>query len=71
MPVVLHPKSKGTVRLRDADPSSKPVIDPRYLSDPYDVDVLLRGIEVIKKLVETEPMRKLGAKLNDVVFPGK
>lgn len=71
LPIVLHPKSRGTVRLMDNNPYSKPIIDPQYLADPYDTEILLRGIDLIKKLIQTDPMQKLGASLNDVVFPGK
>jgi choline dehydrogenase-like flavoprotein len=37
-PVLLKPKSTGTVSLRSADPAAKPIIDPRYLSDPDGTD---------------------------------
>ncbi|HEY0334958.1 MAG TPA: choline dehydrogenase [Stenotrophomonas sp.] len=35
----LRPRSRGHVRLRDADPRSTPAIDPAYLSDPEGVDL--------------------------------
>lgn len=34
------PKSRGTVTLRDASPTSVPVVDCNYLSDPLDLEVL-------------------------------
>ncbi len=37
------PYSKGTLRLRDEDPKSPPILDPRYLSDQRDVDLLVEG----------------------------
>lgn len=37
-PVLLTPRSSGTVTLRSADPAAKPIIDPRYLSDPDGID---------------------------------
>jgi len=37
-PVLLKPRSSGTIGLRSADPAAKPVIDPRYLSDPDGID---------------------------------
>ena len=43
LPVLLHPKSNGTVRLHSADPVDPPLIDPRYLSASEDVNVLLEG----------------------------
>ena len=33
---VMRPESHGEIRLRDANPSSRPLIRPRYLSDPRD-----------------------------------
>lgn len=70
LPLLLHPKSKGMVRLRDANFKSPPVIDPRYLTEQEDVEVLLKGINLIKRLIDTKHMRKLGAKFNTFVFPG-
>lgn len=70
LPIVLHPKSRGSVRLRDRNIESKPIINPNYLSDQYDVEVLIKGIELIKKLLATPSLQKLGAKLNKNKFPG-
>jgi len=51
-PVLLKPLSTGTVTLRSADPSAKPVIDPRYLSDPEGVDraAMMEGLRVTVKI---------------------
>lgn len=45
-------------------------MDPKYLSHPYDLKVLLEGIKIIKKLLNTETMKKFGAKMKDIPFPG-
>ena len=37
-PTLLHPKSRGTVRLRSADPKSPPRISYRFFSEPSDMD---------------------------------
>jgi choline dehydrogenase len=37
------PHSRGAVTLRSADPAVPPSIDPRYFSDPRDLDVLVNG----------------------------
>jgi choline dehydrogenase-like flavoprotein len=44
--VLLQPRSRGTVRLASADPSAKPVIDPRYLTEEEDVATLVAGLRV-------------------------
>lgn len=50
VPILAQPRSRGTVRLASADPIQKPVVDPGYLSDPRDVDVLLRGLRIARDL---------------------
>jgi choline dehydrogenase len=50
---LLRPQSRGTVRLRSADPAVPPRIDLPNLRDPFDVERLteayLRGIEVANR----------------------
>lgn len=70
LPIVLHPKSVGTVRLRDNIPSTTPIIDPNYLSDQSDLDILIKGIKFVKKFVEAPAFLNLGAKFNKIPFPG-
>ena len=41
---LVHPESKGTVRLASNKPSDRPLIDPHYLEHPQDVSVMLDGI---------------------------
>jgi choline dehydrogenase-like flavoprotein len=48
--VLLQPRSRGTVRLASADPSAKPVIDPRYLTEDADVATLVAGLRVAHRI---------------------
>uniref|UniRef100_F6PSH2 Choline dehydrogenase, mitochondrial n=1 Tax=Ciona intestinalis TaxID=7719 RepID=F6PSH2_CIOIN len=41
---VLHPKSVGSIRLNPFDPNGHPLIDPKYLTDQRDADILIKGI---------------------------
>lgn len=54
LPALLHPKSRGEVHLNTAgkryDP---PVIDPNYLSNPDDVEVLLKGMRYAERMLNT------------------
>ncbi|MFZ3000636.1 MAG: GMC family oxidoreductase N-terminal domain-containing protein [Undibacterium umbellatum] len=47
---VLRPHSHGTVSLASKDPHASPVIDPRFLSDERDLDLLVRGAQFQHKL---------------------
>lgn len=49
---VAHAASEGCVRLRSANPSDPPIIDPRYFSDPWSHDekVLVAGAELIREV---------------------
>ncbi|XP_057668627.1 alcohol dehydrogenase [acceptor]-like [Diorhabda carinulata] len=69
LPVLLHPKSRGNIRLQDNKFSSPILIDPKYLTHAHDVDILIKGLEIIRKLVNTEAMKKLGASFNEQIFP--
>ena len=42
---LMAPHSRGSVRLRSADPHTGPRLDPNYLSDPRDIDVLVAGLD--------------------------
>ena len=53
-PNVARAKSRGTVRLRSADPSAPPLIDFRYFTDPegHDERVMLEGVKLTRKIAE-------------------
>lgn len=55
-PVLLTPQSRGSVRLASADPAAQPVIDPAYLSEEQDVQVLVRGLQLARELAATAPL---------------
>jgi choline dehydrogenase len=44
------PASRGEITLRSADPGAAPVIEPRYLSEPSDLEVLVDGVERMRSL---------------------
>ncbi len=53
---VLRPKSRGTVGLTDNNPSSAPRIDPNFLSDPDDMELLKKGGRIVERLMETDEL---------------
>lgn len=48
LPILLHPKSRGTIRLQSNDPFDPPLMDPNYLDHPDDIKTFLRGMEYLK-----------------------
>ncbi len=67
--VMLHPKSKGTIRLRSNDPFESPDIDANYLSHDDDVHTLIEGIRLSQKLAATSAFQAVKAKMRTVVHP--
>ncbi|KAL1122889.1 hypothetical protein AAG570_003215 [Ranatra chinensis] len=68
-PIPLYPRSKGTVRLRDADPLSKVRIYPNFLTHPLDVAVMVEGLKTAVEMGEGPAFRWAGARLHRVPFP--
>lgn len=59
---LLRPASNGTIKLRSSDPFDYPIIDPNYLHKQEDVDLIVRGINLCKRFMQTSTLQKLGAK---------
>ena len=54
----LRPRSRGTVRLRSADPTAAPVIDPNFLADPYDLRTSAEGVRISKEIFSQPSLMK-------------
>ncbi|GBM68510.1 Oxygen-dependent choline dehydrogenase [Araneus ventricosus] len=67
---LLHPKSRGTVRLQSTNPYDPPLIDPNYFDDPADIESIVRGLKTCRKIGLSEPMRELGVKPFATILPG-
>jgi choline dehydrogenase-like flavoprotein len=48
--VLLQPQSSGVVRLRSSDPFDAPLIEPHYLSHPDDLQTLVHGVGLARRL---------------------
>ncbi|XP_025602712.2 glucose dehydrogenase [FAD, quinone]-like isoform X1 [Athalia rosae] len=69
IPLLMRPKSRGYVRLRDANPKHHPIIVPNYFDDPHDLDVLVEGAKFIYDFSQTPTMKKFNARPNSNKIP--
>ena len=57
--VLLHPLSRGSVHINASDPGGKPVIDPQFLDNEYDVQAFVEAAKFTRRLASAEPLRSL------------
>ncbi len=57
LPSLLAPISCGQITLASADPQTRPLIDPNYLSEPADMAVLVHGIELARRVGRTGALK--------------
>ena len=53
----LRPESRGTIRIRSADPREAPAIQPNYLDSKTDCDTMVAGMKLARKIVEIPAMK--------------
>ncbi|MCE3519500.1 GMC oxidoreductase, partial [Escherichia coli] len=58
----LRPHSRGSVTLASADTRVAPVIDPRFLSDPRDMELLVRGATIAQRILAQPALAPLGGR---------
>jgi choline dehydrogenase len=56
-----RPESVGYVRARSADPFQDPMIQPNYLADPIDRRVLLGGMKLARRLLQSPALARFFA----------
>ncbi|MFQ6575905.1 GMC family oxidoreductase [Pseudomonas sp. UM16] len=53
---LLRPKSRGTLKLASNDPTAAPLIDPCFFSEPHDLQVLMRGADIQRAILDALPL---------------
>jgi choline dehydrogenase len=66
-PCLMRPRSRGSVRLVSADPREPPLIDPGFLTEPDDLDVMVEAVTLAR---EIGAARELADWRRREVFPG-
>ena len=67
MSSLIYPRSRGTLRLRNGDPFSEPLIDFNYLAEPGDKQVLLEGVAMIREIMASPVF---GTQVKSEIHPG-
>ncbi|CAB4742832.1 unannotated protein [freshwater metagenome] len=65
---LIYPKSRGTLRLASADPTATPLIDPAYLAESADLDLLTEGSELVREIFAAKAFR---GTVKDEIHPGR
>ncbi|OTF81525.1 hypothetical protein BLA29_004865, partial [Euroglyphus maynei] len=70
LPIVLKPKSRGTIRLKSSNAFDSPLIDPKYLEHPDDLRQIVIAMREALRLIRTKSFRLIGTKWYQSVVPG-
>ena len=54
----LYPKSRGHISLGSSDPAAPAVIDPNYLSHEQDAMVMLEGVKLARKILQSSGFKR-------------
>ncbi|OQR69920.1 glucose dehydrogenase-like [Tropilaelaps mercedesae] len=58
--ILMRPKSRGSVRLRNSDARVPPIIDLKYFDNPDDIEILAKGAKFAAELLETKAFAHMG-----------
>jgi len=53
----LRPESRGSIRLRSADPFDAPSMAPNYLATPLDRETAIASVRLARSIAESGPMK--------------
>ena len=59
---LLHPSSRGTLKLASADPMAAPLIDPNFFGHPDDMPRLVAGFKLMRHILSQPALAGLGGR---------
>lgn len=69
MVILIRPESRGFVGLKSANPLDAPLIQPNFLTDKRDLEILLLGMKKAKEVMKSQPL--LEYSIGDIYLPKK
>jgi choline dehydrogenase len=72
IPMLLHPESRGYLKLRSNNPYDAPLLYGNFFTDPggKDLRTFIAAIRYIQKLSRTEAFQRFNSQIHDVPIPG-
>jgi choline dehydrogenase len=64
----LRPRSRGQLSLRSGRPDDSPRIQPRYLSEASDLEILLEGMQLSRRILKTKAFSPY---VGSEIYPGE
>ena len=55
-PAVLHPESRGELKLKSSDPRAKPAIHQNFLTEEKDWETLRTGFDIVRDVANQKPL---------------
>ncbi|CAB4061281.1 unnamed protein product [Lepeophtheirus salmonis] len=68
-PILNRPKSRGYVELQSSNPFDSVKIQPNYLSNKSDLQTLVEGMKIARKIGDSPAFKKYGSKFYSKPFP--
>lgn len=56
---LMRPLSRGTTHITTADPFALPSVDPRWLNDPFDFDLMILAMQTNQRILRTRAIQQL------------
>lgn len=57
-----RPQSRGSLRLASIDPADHALVDPAYFADEADMEAMVRGVQLARRIAGAEPLRRFGSR---------
>lgn len=69
IPLLLRPRSRGTIRLHSKNPFHNPIIDTNYFNDPLDIATLREGAKIARQVAEATVFKQFGTRIYTKPLP--